>query len=84
MSCSWSFTKYSEILRTVPNPSQHHQHPTLIALGEAIRHERSQQGISQEKLALMAEMIAAISDGWSEGITMWQCLRFLRLHGRWT
>jgi len=27
----WSFTKYSEILRTVPNPSHRHQHPTIIA-----------------------------------------------------
>lgn len=48
--------QYSEILHSVPNPSQHRQHPALIALGEAIRHERSQQGISQEKLALMAEI----------------------------
>ena len=35
---------------------QHRQHPALIALGEAIRHARRQQGISQEKLALMAEI----------------------------
>lgn len=40
----------------VPNLSQHRQHPALIALGEAIRHARKKQGISQEKLALMAEI----------------------------
>ncbi len=40
----------------MPNLSQHRQHPALIALGEAIRCIRKQQGISQEKLALMAEI----------------------------
>ena len=40
----------------MPNLSQQRQHPALIALGEAIRHARRQQGISQEKLALMAEI----------------------------
>ena len=45
----------------MPDLSQHRQHPALVALGEAIRHARSQQGISQEKpatekLALMAEI----------------------------
>ena len=38
----------------MPNLTQQRQHPALIALGEAIRHARRQQGISQEKLALMA------------------------------
>jgi transcriptional regulator with XRE-family HTH domain len=38
----------------VPNPTKLRQHPTLIALGKAIRHVRKQQGVSQEKLALMA------------------------------
>jgi transcriptional regulator with XRE-family HTH domain len=40
----------------VPNLSQHRQHSALIALGEAIRSTRKQQGISQEKLALLAEI----------------------------
>ncbi len=40
----------------MPNLSQQRQHPALIALGEAIRRTRKQQGISQEKLALMAEI----------------------------
>lgn len=48
--------QYSEILHAVPNLSQHRQHPALIALGEAIRAARRRQGISQEKLALMAEI----------------------------
>ena len=40
----------------MPNPSQHRQHPALIALGYAIRNARKRQGISQEKLALIAEI----------------------------
>lgn len=40
----------------LPNLSQQRQHPALIALGEAIRLARKKQGISQEKLALMAEI----------------------------
>lgn len=38
----------------VPNPSKQRQHPALIALGNAIRDVRKQQGVSQEKLALLA------------------------------
>lgn len=38
----------------VPNLSQQRQHPALIALGNAVRDARKQQGVSQEKLALMA------------------------------
>jgi transcriptional regulator with XRE-family HTH domain len=40
----------------VPNLSQQRQHPALVALGEAIRHVRKKQGVSQERLALMAEI----------------------------
>lgn len=38
----------------VPNTTKLRQHPALIALGNAIRCVRKQQGVSQEKLALMA------------------------------
>lgn len=38
----------------VPNLSKQRQHPALIALGNAIRDIRKQQGVSQEKLALLA------------------------------
>lgn len=38
------------------NTSGQRQHPALAALGEAIRHVRKEQGISQEKLALLAEV----------------------------
>ena len=38
----------------MPNPTKLRQHSALIALGKAIRHIRNQQGVSQEKLALMA------------------------------
>jgi len=40
----------------VPNLSRNRQDPTLIALGEAIRRVRLSKGISQEKLALLAEV----------------------------
>lgn len=40
----------------VPNLSQQRQHPALVSLGEAIRRIRKKQGISQEKLALIAEV----------------------------
>lgn len=40
----------------MPNLSQQRQHPALVALGEAIRHVRKKQGVSQERLALMAEI----------------------------
>lgn len=40
----------------VPNPSRNRQHPLLVVLGEALRRIRIAQGISQEKLALLAEV----------------------------
>jgi transcriptional regulator with XRE-family HTH domain len=40
----------------MPNLSRNRQDPTLIALGTAIRKVRLSKGISQEKLALMAEV----------------------------
>lgn len=40
----------------MPNASSRRQDPVLIALGEAIRRLRLSKDISQEKLALMAEV----------------------------
>jgi len=40
----------------VPNLSRKRQHPALVALGRAIRETRLSKGISQEKLALLAEV----------------------------
>jgi transcriptional regulator with XRE-family HTH domain len=40
----------------MPNLSSNRQNPVLIALGDAIRHIRQEQGMSQEKLALHAEV----------------------------
>lgn len=40
----------------MPNVSKQRQHPALLSLGEAVRRIRKKQGISQEKLALMAEV----------------------------
>lgn len=40
----------------MPNLSKQRQNPALIALGSAIRNIRKQQGVSQEKLALLAEI----------------------------
>ena len=40
----------------VPNASGQRQHPALAALGDAIRRIRRNQGISQERLALLADI----------------------------
>lgn len=40
----------------VPNLTRHRQNAALVALGAAIRKVRIEQGISQEKLALLAEV----------------------------
>jgi len=40
----------------VPNLSKKRQHRSLVALGTAIREVRLSKGISQEKLALLAEV----------------------------
>ena len=40
----------------MPTYSPHRQHPSLIALGNAIRGARLAQGLSQEELALKAEV----------------------------
>lgn len=40
----------------MPNLSRKRQHKALVALGRAIREARLSQGISQEKLALLAEV----------------------------
>ena len=40
----------------MPNLSRNRQDPVLVSLGEAIRRVRLSMGISQEKLALLAEV----------------------------
>jgi transcriptional regulator with XRE-family HTH domain len=40
----------------VPNPSKNRQDPQLVALGVAIRRARLERGLSQEHLALQAEV----------------------------
>lgn len=40
----------------MPNLSKNRQDPLLVALGEAIRRTRLSKEISQEKLALLAEV----------------------------
>ena len=40
----------------MPNLSKQRQDPALLALGAAIRRVRRQLGISQERLALLAEV----------------------------
>ena len=42
--------------RRVPNLSSDRQDPVLVALGEAIRVTRRSRDISQEKLALLADV----------------------------
>ncbi|MFM0454957.1 helix-turn-helix transcriptional regulator [Paraburkholderia nemoris] len=40
----------------MPNLSSHRQNSTLVALGAAIRRVRRERGLSQEQLALSAEV----------------------------
>lgn len=40
----------------VPNPTQHRQHPFLLAIGQSIRTARLKKKISQEQLALLADV----------------------------
>jgi len=40
----------------MPNLSRNRQDPVLLALGKAIKHIRLSKEISQEKLALLAEL----------------------------
>ena len=40
----------------MPNLSKNRQDPTLVALGAAMKRVRLSRGISQEKLALLAEV----------------------------
>lgn len=43
-------------MQPVPNLSPHRRDPALVALGEAIRGMRQQRGLSQDALALKAEI----------------------------
>lgn len=43
-------------MRGMPNLSRNRQDPVLVALGNAIRRVRQSKSISQEKLALLAEV----------------------------
>jgi transcriptional regulator with XRE-family HTH domain len=40
----------------VPNLSRQRQHPSLVALGQAVRRIRKSKEISQERLALLSEV----------------------------
>jgi transcriptional regulator with XRE-family HTH domain len=40
----------------VPNLSLHRQHPALLAIGKVIRNARISKGITQERLAFIAEV----------------------------
>jgi transcriptional regulator with XRE-family HTH domain len=46
---------------------QHANSPALVALGEAIRHYRSEAGLSQEALALEAEIDRSYLGGIERG-----------------
>lgn len=51
----------------MPNLSSNRQDPTLIAIGKVVRQLRKEQGLSQEKLALLAEIDRSYMGGIERG-----------------
>lgn len=52
----------------MPRPSPKHSHaPLLVAVGEALRARRQASGVSQEQLALLAEIDRAYVGGVERG-----------------
>lgn len=41
---------------SVPNSTQHRQHPILLSIGQSIRTARLEKKMSQEQLALLSEV----------------------------
>lgn len=52
----WNYIPPIRKHQAMPNLSRHRQDPLLVALGVAIRQVRKKKQISQEKLALVAEL----------------------------
>jgi len=51
----------------MPNLSSDRQDPVLIAIGDAIRRARTERGLSQEKLALLADVDRSYVGGVERG-----------------
>lgn len=52
----WLRLHHNVMMQTMPNLSKNRQDPVLLALGGAIKRLRLERDISQEKLALLAEV----------------------------
>lgn len=52
----WHLAHHNVMMQTMPNLSRNRQDPVLLALGEAIKRLRLERKISQERLALLAEV----------------------------
>ncbi len=52
----WRLVHHKTTIEGCQNPSGKRQHKALLALGKAIRDSRLAKGISQERLAVMADV----------------------------
>lgn len=76
---AWRYLHRTPTIADMPSPSPNALHPTLVALGAAIRVARLERGISQEDLADRAGISRAHMSKIERGRTNPQLLSVLRV-----
>lgn len=77
----WHVAHTSTTMRAVPNLSSRRREEALVALGEAIRRVRQARAISQEELALIAEVDRSYLGRVERGDNAVAILTLLRIAG---